>query len=369
MNHQDFATAETQATFRERPDGSADPAGEAGWFLQRERQRREIDIEQAADETGIHAYHLDAIEWGDLTRLPARMETLRMAGLYAQYLGFDPEPLVYHYAALLPKPQAATQPAHPANPEPLTSAKVIKFGKFAKLASLSLSGFPGGAGGIVASCLVAVLLFGGASWYLQPGPDAVPAQQSAEAIDPMPTASTDEDAASVKITEEAMPDAKPVDKDKEWDVGEAAAPAPHDATVPEDAPAAAIPPQEDFGGMTEFIQDKVGVKPAKEKLPAVAAADAKQTPAASETKSRLVLKAKAPVWVRIEDSHGNVVMTQMLMKGDTYQVPAREGLVLIARDGGLLSYEIDGKERGILGTPGEILVGRPLDITSLEGQG
>jgi cytoskeleton protein RodZ len=84
MNHQDFATAETQATFRERPDGSADPAGEAGWFLQRERQRREIDIEQAADETGIHAYHLDAIEWGDLTRLPARMETLKMAGLYAQ---------------------------------------------------------------------------------------------------------------------------------------------------------------------------------------------------------------------------------------------------------------------------------------------
>ena len=82
--------------------------------------------------------------------------------------------------------------------------------------------------------------------------------------------------------------------------------------------------------------------------------------------SHLTLKAKAPVWVRIEDSHGNVVMTQMLMKGDTYRVPDREGLVVIARDGGLLTYMIDGKEKGILGTPGEILVGRSLDIKSFE---
>jgi len=83
--------------------------------------------------------------------------------------------------------------------------------------------------------------------------------------------------------------------------------------------------------------------------------------------ARLVLKAKAPVWVRVEDAQGNVVMTQMLMKGDTYQVPDREGLVVIARDGGLLSYVIDGKEKGILGTPGEILVGRSLNLSTFEG--
>jgi hypothetical protein len=59
-------------------------------------------------------------------------------------------------------------------------------------------------------------------------------------------------------------------------------------------------------------------------------------------------------------------MTQMLMAGDRYRVPAREGLVVSARDGGVLAYEIDGKERGFLGTPGEILVGRPLDIATLE---
>ena len=82
-----------------------------------------------------------------------------------------------------------------------------------------------------------------------------------------------------------------------------------------------------------------------------------------------MLRAKAPVWVRIEDAQGNVVMTQMLMAGDSYRVPSREGLVVIARDGGLLSYEIDGKERGLLGTAGEILVGRPLDIATLDKPG
>jgi hypothetical protein len=32
-----------------------------------------------------------------------------------------------------------------------------------------------------------------------------------------------------------------------------------------------------------------------------------------------------------------------------------------------MSYIIDGKEKGILGTPGEILVGRSLDLTSFKG--
>jgi cytoskeleton protein RodZ len=82
-----------------------------------------------------------------------------------------------------------------------------------------------------------------------------------------------------------------------------------------------------------------------------------------------VLKAKAPVWVRIEDVQGNVVLTQTLLAGDSYRVPDRADLVIIARDGGLLTVEIDGVDRGSLGAPGEILVGRSLDIDSLAANG
>ncbi len=135
-------------------------------------------------------------------------------------------------------------------------------------------------------------------------------------------------------------------------------------------------------GLAALIEQNVSEEPVKKKKGTKAEAKATDVPQPLEVTSvgdvqltpegrvfgaktggnRLVLKAKAPVWVRIEDTTGNVVMTQMLMKGDTYHVPDREGLVVIARDGGLLSYVIDGEEKGVLGTPGEILVGRPLDL-------
>ena len=73
--------------------------------------------------------------------------------------------------------------------------------------------------------------------------------------------------------------------------------------------------------------------------------------------------------IRIEDRQGNVIMTQTLNKGDIYRVPARDGLIVIARDGGLISYAIDGVDKGPLGSHGEILVGRSLDIPALAQQG
>jgi cytoskeleton protein RodZ len=80
-----------------------------------------------------------------------------------------------------------------------------------------------------------------------------------------------------------------------------------------------------------------------------------------------VLSAKAPVWLRIDDAHGNVIVTTTLNAGDSYRVPNRDGLVIISRDGGRIAYTIDGKAKGELGRPGEILVGRSLDLKKLAG--
>ncbi len=355
---------ENDGYFRQKPHGGSDPAGEAGWFLQREREHRGLSLDEVGDATGVHPYHIGAIEYGDMTRMPRRMEALEMIGIYAQYLGFDAEPLLRHYARFLPPPPVAPAARHPANPEPLTSAKVLRFGKLPKLPrfNFNLSAIPGGAGGIVASIAGAIFLFAGASWIMVPGSEEPPKVENAVAsADPMPTASTGPEAAEVKVTEEPMPDDRPV----------AAADPAIDAAA-----------GTDLDGLTALIQEEVatsGATDSKEELaplPAdvASAEDIKLTPDGREFGgknggARLVLKARAPVWVRIEDSEGNVVMTQMLMKGDTYRVPDRDGLVVIARDGGLLSYVIDGKEKGVLGTPGEILVGRPLDLKALEGSG
>jgi cytoskeleton protein RodZ len=365
----DFGRDETEYEaadigFREKPDGASDPAGEAGWFLQREREKRGETLEDAGEATGIHPYHIEAIEFGDMTRMPTRMEALEMISAYAEYLGFDSEPLLHHYIDFLPRPAIAPRTSHPANPAPLSSAKILTFGKMPKLMPLNikLSNLPGGAGGLVASIAGAIFLFAGASWMMIPSAEiAAPEPQVAIVADPMPTASTGSEASNVKITEEAMPDEVPAATD-------------NSATELSDQADA------DFGGLGAFIAEQVP----EEQNVAIASASKNMVPdvpvvdevtqtaegrvfGAKNEVTRLVLKAKAPVWVRVEDAQGNVVMTQMLMKGDTYQVPDREGLVVIARDGGLLSYVIDGKEKGILGTPGEILVGRSLNLSTFEG--
>jgi cytoskeleton protein RodZ len=349
---------------REKPDGAVDPAGEAGWYLQRERELRGETLEQAGEATGIHPYHIEAIEYGDMTHMPGRMDALEMIGIYAQYLGFDPEPLVEHYAEFLPPPPMAPKASHPANPAPLSSAKVLKFGKLPKLPKFGFKprGLPGGAGGLVASVAGAVFLFAGVSYMLMPGADepaatseTVAAAGQQTGADPMPTASTADQAAEIKVSDEPMTDAEQAAL-AEYAVDDLAG--------------------TNLDGLSALIQQEVpGAKEGAKSLDGlVPATDMARTGdgteyGASDGDSRLTLKAKAAVWVRIEDSQGNVVMTQMLMKGDTYRVPNREGLVVIARDGGLLSYLIDGKEKGVLGTPGEILVGRPLDLKSFGGNG
>jgi cytoskeleton protein RodZ len=351
---QDIIEAGQDNCFRAKPDGNEDPAGEAGWFLQRERERRGESLEDAGEGTGIHPYHIVAIEYGDMTHMPGRLEALQMIGIYAQYLGFDPEPLVRHYAHFLPRPAPDQSAHHPANPGPLSSAKILRFGKLPKMPQFDfkLSSVPGG---FVAAIAGAIFLFGAASYTMMPATNS-------PASDPMPTASTGAETSRVQVTETPMPD----------DQLTAAA----DPAVDETAGT-------NLDGITALIENNSGNGDGTQaSAPAstttgtdmASADDVKMTSdgrefGAKSGGTRLTLKAKAPVWVRIEDSQGNVVLTQMLMKGDTYRVPDRDGLVVIARDGGLLSYLIDGKEKGVLGTPGEILVGRSLDLKSLEGNG
>ena len=339
-----------------KPDGDTDPLGEAGWYLEHERVSHGLSLEEAGEATGIHPYHLEAIELGAVTHLPERHETLQMIGIYAQYLGFDPEPLVAHYAALLPPPPLAAEVRHPANPAPFSSARILAFGRLPKLARLQLKSLP--KGGLVASLAGALLVAVAAGYLLMPGsqtakPEAEVAAAPPSEADPMPTASTGPEAADVAVTESPMPAAE---------------------TSAANTAQAGENDLEGTGldGITALIEQNVPQATASTSKAPAAAGDVTQTKDGKQfgdanADSRLTLKAKAPVWVRIEDSNGNVVMTQMLMKGDTYRVPNRDGLVVIARDGGLLVYVIDGKEKGILGTPGEILVGRSLDIKSFEG--
>jgi len=144
-----------------------------------------------------------------------------------------------------------------------------------------------------------------------------------------------------------------------------------DTLTQEDTEVANAPVQGGAGGLdglTEFIQQNVsGTVPSEAAASPRPTSDQQSRVFGTENGgSRLVLEANAPVWVRIEDRQGNVILTKTMMAGDAYRVPNRNDLVVIARDGGALTYSVDGRKVGTLGAPGEILVGRPLDLQSLE---
>ena len=339
--------------FRKRPDGDIDPAGEAGWFLQRQREESRISLEEASRSTNIHTFHLKAIEEGDLTGLPQRDDALAMIAAYANFLGFDPKPLVLHFAKFLPKqPMPGHRQTGAGNkqpterPAPLSSAKILRFPIMARLRSMST-----GAGGVVASSLGAILIFATASWMFIGGSEN-------DSIGKM-IGKTEQVASVNTVSEMPMPDtARATDK----------------------IASAADRSANGLSGLGKLISEsadttittasipKPGARPGKVKKVGVSKADKTggRIYGNENRKSRLTLKASATVWVRIEDAKGNVVMTRTLMKGDSYRVPARNGLVVISRDGGLLTFAVDGKSGGKLGHKGEILVGRSLDIKDLK---
>ena len=339
---------------RAKPQGGMDPAGEAGWFLQHERENRGLSLEDASVNTGIHAFHIEAIEYGDMTGMPSRMEALEMIAAYADFLGFEPEPLLEHYVSFLPLPELAPK-NHPADPAPLSSAKILSFGRFVKLPAINMRlpnisrnmpSLPGGNGGLVASVAAAFLLFSGLAWTFVPGeqPGAGPdveqlakAEPLDELSDPMPTASTGNDAAEVAVTEEPITGPTLAQPDIDPDL------------------------------MGAFIQKNVpGVSGVAVEASLMNGARAY---GAKEGSARVVLKATRSIWLLIEDGKGNRVATQLLNKGDIYRVPNTPGLVATVQDGGAIKFMIDGEEKGLLGEPGSVLAAESLDVKKLAKRG
>ncbi len=341
---------------RAKPDGAIDPAGEAGWYLMRERLDRGLSIEQAGEMTGIHPYHVDAIEHGDMRRMPARAEALEMIAAYANFLAFEPEPLLQHYISFLPAPQVAPK-YHPANPAPMTSAKILSFGKFVKLpplpAHIRLPTMPSGNNGIVASVAAAFIVFASATWMLVPSSGPAPMEQIAatETTDPMPTATTKPEAADVKVSETAM------DED------------PAAAVAVGEVQGEPVSSDLDSDAMAAFIKKNVAGTKAGDLT--VASTDTAPSSGhvfgATDENVHVVLKANRSIWLIIEDASGRRI-SQSMAKGDLYRVPNRPGLRATVQDGGAITYIIDGVEKGILGQSGNVLAAEPLDVAKLSAK-
>lgn len=341
------------ALLRPKPDGAADPAAEAGWFLERERVRRGMSLKAAHDATGLPVHIIIAIERGRLSRLPAGDEALTMIGTFGHWLGFDPAPLCAHYAGLLQAAPravpAGAQLAPPAARRETPAAKSLPKMPFAiRLPRLSNRAIVVGSLSTIAAifAVTGVMIATGHKPELrQPAPPAAAQPQA-----PAPQAGL-----------------------------------PQPVPPPDDIPTASVDPAPQVDGDGTALQglgalinetiaavDASGIGPRAEAMPLRGAQpqpdfkieNGQRVFGSENTDARMVLTAKGQVWLRIEDTTGNVVATVTLNEGDMYRVPNRPDLVAIARDGGLIGVVLDGTDQGTLGQPGEILVGKPLSKLS-----
>lgn len=66
----------------------------------------------------------------------------------------------------------------------------------------------------------------------------------------------------------------------------------------------------------------------------------------------MTIKAIAPSWVQIKNKDGQVVISRILVAGETYQTDVDSGILLSARDSGALELFIGGERMGSLGRQG-----------------
>ena len=355
-----------RARFRPKPDGRKDPAGEAGWYLERERLAQGITLEKAGQDLGIHPHHLEAIEMGDLSGLPPRREALEMIGAYAAYLGFDAQPLVRHYANLMPKEKGAKW---------FSSARIIRFPLIERL-----RGFPQGASGIVTSVLAAVLLFGGVVWALLPeeepgeGWTEITAEATPEAGDSEPARMAEADDGKAQadprtvatigalaqkvVGEGAGDDASGTTPSGLDDIGRLIL-----ETVPE-ATATTGTPQNAAPAATPAPK-------ADKAAPAQNAATAEARPqAAAGPVYRL--RAVRDIWLQVEDAEGRPLFSGDLKAGSSFTLPAGiapENVIITSNDGGALEIIAGSKVLHPGMAEGEAIVGKSLADLVKKAQG
>ena len=97
--------------------------------------------------------------------------------------------------------------------------------------------------------------------------------------------------------------------------------------------------------------------PDREETPEVQSAaetPAREAPAAGGA-GRIVVKAKTNSWIQVrDDAAGELVLTRMLMSGDSYIVPDRSGLTLSTGNAGALEILVDGEPVPAVGGEGTV---------------
>lgn len=356
------------------------PTIAVGQSLKTARELTGKNIAEVALQLRIRQPFLEALEDGRHKDLPGGTYAVGFLRTYAEHLGLDGEEMVRRFRA-----EAAGD---------LNARSALVFPS-----PVSEGRIPGGAVLFLGLILAGV---GYGAWYwlssndssvaeiVPPLPDRLAsvfnrqATLTGETPKPAETPKPDE-AAKTETAAPAIETPAMTAKDNEMvppseDDGEAKPPAPAPTTPavattkPEPAPIPVKPAPAPVAAQPE----PAPAAPAP--VPAVAPPAAQvSTPAPAVTPtpegkvigqehsdSRVQLKASSDdCWVQVRELDGQLLLSRLLRRGDSYKVPNRPGLTLMAGNAGALEITVDGKTVAPLGNPGQVRRDIKLDADTL----
>jgi cytoskeleton protein RodZ len=353
---------------------TSDPQPESlGTLLRSARLRMGEDLKSVSRTLKIKPEFLEALENENMDVLPGRTYALGFLRTYAEYLGLDPTTCVVRF-------KEENQPAPDSEVEqelglPEIQEEVrLPHGTLIILAVLLMLAIYGG-----------IYLFRAANEYMD---------QRAKAPPPVPPAQTQ----TAPPPADLGPAPGTLIKPGETATGAAEAPAePVPEAKPPEAAAKKVEPAKAKPAETPPPKKVAEAEAAKKPPKAVAAkkpeapptkaepaasATAQQSPAYVEAiakapktfgaptkNNRVMLRANAPVFVRVEadGTSKRVLFEGMLGRNDLYFVPGGADAVLVARNGGALDVFVDGEPHGHAGPPGIALKNLPLNPDLLKG--
>ncbi len=310
---------------QQAPDAVEVSQTTVGEILRAARIDRGLESATVASSLKMRREQLEAVETGNLEKLPGRTYAVGFVRAYARHLGLDAEALVQQF-----KEETVEQDA----------AKPVDL-----VFPVAQEEYRGPRSSIMAVALLIAMGIYGISYLTMPSRKAIA------------TAAQTETAAIV------VEPAKP------------ATPKPVVAVAPTDSNRTPVEVAVSFvaGGQT-LPEQKLPeapalapvATPASALLVAQAAApatDAQTQPA--EANARIILKAVEPTYVQVRDAQlprsRSVLVARVLNVGESYAVPNRAGLTMQTGNAGGLQVEVDGRSLGVFGKSGEVITRIPLD--------
>lgn len=323
-----------------------------GAELRAARMRRGEDLRSIALALRIRREQLEALEEGRSEDLPGRAYGIGFIRSYAEYLGLDSAHIVERYKAELDHVEQST--ADLSFPKPSHETRLPR-GTF-----------------LIVAVVVAVGIYG--AWLLSRSADrmmaervpAVPARIEAQAAGA--TGAPDERPSGGSLSGDPASAAtrpfgaiKPADMAPGQPTTVYAVPtAPAVAPVADGAQPVQIASADPTAALQAAPAAAVPTQPSLPPLPAG------QAFGAENIDGRVVVRArKNDAWIRVEDGEGHVLIERTLALGDSYRVPAKPGVILVARDASAFEILVDGSSLGLAGPPTLVLTGKSLDANDL----